>query len=132
MVKGRAARRLPEVLLALLALSLWSGAAAPAATETAAEDLQLAAVLEHPVPESLDELRIIEDRVREIADKVLPATVSVQVGTASGSGVVIHDGYVLTAGHVCGRPGREARVIFPDGKVARGVTLGVNTKIDSG
>src|SRR5690606_9538362 len=78
------------------------------------------------------ELRIIEDRVREIADKVLPATVSVQVGTASGSGVVIHDGYVLTAGHVCGRPGREARVIFPDGKVARGVTLGVNTKIDSG
>jgi serine protease Do len=59
--------------------------------------------------------------------------VAVEVGYGSGSGVVIsEDGLVLTAGHVCGRANREVRFSFPDGKTARGKTLGVERDSDAG
>jgi serine protease Do len=62
-----------------------------------------------------------------------PAVVAVQVGGASGSGVVIsQDGVVLTAAHVCDEPNRDVRFTFPDGKTARGKTLGTNHEVDAG
>jgi serine protease Do len=39
---------------------------------------------------------------------------------------------VLTAGHVSGKSGRDVTIIFPDGKTAKGKTLGANQGIDSG
>jgi serine protease Do len=45
---------------------------------------------------------------------------------------VTEDGYVLTAGHVVAVPGRDATIIFPDGKRVHAKTLGVNRDIDSG
>ena len=38
----------------------------------------------------------------------------------------------LTAGHVCGAPDRDVRFTFPDGKTARGKTLGANLDNDTG
>jgi serine protease Do len=63
----------------------------------------------------------------------MPAVVSVRVGAASGSGVIVSkDGYILTAGHVSGAPGREVNVFLHNGKTAKGKTLGGNLSIDSG
>lgn len=129
--------QLTSVGLALLALTLlaWFVPGMPPQPHAAEAqtDTRLAQALSRPVPQSLDELRMIERRVRELAERVLPATVSVQAGSASGSGVVVSkDGYVLTAGHVGVSPGRQVLVIFPDGKRVQGITLGINTRMDSG
>jgi serine protease Do len=85
------------------------------------------------VPTSLADLRSMEQHVKALAARVAPTVVAVEVGTGSGSGVIISaDGLVLTAGHVCGAPDREVRFTFPDGKKALGKTLGANADNDTG
>ncbi len=85
------------------------------------------------VPTSLGDLRSMEQHVKALAARVSPTVVAVEVGTGSGSGVIISaDGLVLSAGHVCGAPDREVRFTFPDGKTARGKTLGANSDNDTG
>lgn len=85
------------------------------------------------IPETLEDLKALEARVAEITKKVLPAVVGVQAGAGQGSGVIVGtDGYVLTAGHVSGDPGRDVSLILADGRRIRAKTLGANSKIDSG
>jgi serine protease Do len=92
-----------------------------------------------PLPESLkhpscvDDLRQIEEHVRDLVHRVGPATVAVTIGGSSASAVVIsHDGLVLTAAHVVGQAGSEVSFTFPDGKTAHGKSLGANHAVDSG
>ena len=87
------------------------------------------------VPKSLDQLRSMESRFKKLTEKVMPATVNIQMGASQGSGVVVtDDGYILTAAHVIGgKPFQRARIIFPDGSRYEAETLGVsNGRIDSG
>jgi serine protease Do len=94
---------------------------------------QWAAVFRKPAPTSIADLKAIEQHVKGLVSRVSPAVVAVEVGFGSGSGVVISaDGLVLTAGHVCGRPGRSVTFTFPDGKIAHGKTLGLDLDTDSG
>jgi len=94
---------------------------------------QLAAVFAKPVPTSIADLKSIEEQVKVLARQLSPSVVAVEVGFASGSGVVISaDGLVLTAGHVCGRPNRQVHFTFSDGKTASGRTLGVDSDNDTG
>src|SRR5262245_53440415 len=94
---------------------------------------QVPAVFDKPVPETVADLQDIEDHVQIIVAKVMPATVCIRVGNAQGSGVIIdREGRILTAGHVSGEAGREATVIFSDGRRAKAKTLGANNSIDSG
>jgi len=84
---------------------------------------------------TIEALREIESRVVEAVDRVSPATVAVQARTHSGSGVVVKRGgshYVLTAGHVSGRPGGLVALRFPDGKTLRGEVLGRHLGADAG
>ena len=84
-------------------------------------------------PASLADLKAMEQHVKTLIARVSPAVVAVEVGSGSGSGVVITgDGLVLTAGHVCGAPNRPARFTFPDGRTAEGRTLGVDRENDTG
>lgn len=84
-------------------------------------------------PTSLDELRSIERRVEEVTQKCIPATVCLQIGGGSGSGVIISpDGWVLTAGHVSGEADQAVEVVMWDGRKVKGVTLGANNDVDSG
>ncbi|WP_197442432.1 S1C family serine protease [Lignipirellula cremea] len=84
-------------------------------------------------PASVADLKAMQDRVHEVVKKVNETVVGVRVGSAQGSGVVIsEDGFVLTAAHVNGKPGRTVTFIFPDGSTRRGKTLGVNRGVDSG
>jgi serine protease Do len=85
------------------------------------------------VPDSLDDLKVIQAQTKKVLEKVVPCTVGVQIGEASGSGVIVSkDGYVLTAGHVSGAPGQKCKIILPSGKFLDGKSLGRNEKIDSG
>ena len=91
------------------------------------------AVFTKAAPEGVDDLLKIEQHVQKLAEKVIPCTVGVQIGGVQGSGVIVNaEGYVLTAGHVSGEPGREATLILHDGRSVKGKTLGRNTSIDSG
>jgi len=83
--------------------------------------------------EDLADLRRRQEQVQNVVKKVLPATVCVTGGVGMGSGVVVsEDGLVLTAGHVSGKPDREVTLIFPDGKMVKGKTLGANRSVDAG
>jgi len=84
-------------------------------------------------PKDIAELQRIEEQVKEVARIALHSTVAVRVGRAQGSGVVVsEDGYVLTAGHVAGEPGRKAVFTFDDGKTVSGTTLGIHRRTDAG
>jgi serine protease Do len=86
-----------------------------------------------PLPQSVDDLRALQKRVRAVVAKVAPAVVGLRVNGGQGSGVIISDdGYVLTAGHVSGMPNRDVSVVLGDGRIVRGTTLGVNYGVDSG
>ncbi|HYO24685.1 MAG TPA: S1C family serine protease [Lacipirellulaceae bacterium] len=84
-------------------------------------------------PADVKALRLIEDQLQRVLARALPATVSVEIGRAAGSGVIVSpDGLVLTAAHVIGRPGRRAWVELPDGRRLRGTTLGADHEVDAG
>ena len=95
---------------------------------------QLPLVLElNEVPRNPDDLASIEKHVQRVVERVTPAVVGIIVGPGQGSGVIIsEDGYVLTAGHVSGKPDQKCTIIMPNGETLKGKTLGQNTGIDSG
>jgi serine protease Do len=121
--------------LALLLLAVTGPAVPRARAETPAPARveRLPAPLVKSMPENREDLRAIEAQVKRVLARVMPATVGLRLGSVAGSGVLVsEDGYVLTAGHVAGKPGRTVVVILPDGKRVKGETLGVNRAIDSG
>lgn len=96
------------------------------ATPATAQDAT--AARDGDVPASLGEWRALESRLQATLAKVRPAVVSL----GGGSGVVVEGGYVLTAGHVIGEPGRTVTMTFDDGRRVQGTTLGVNHRSDTG
>ncbi|HTK76222.1 MAG TPA: trypsin-like peptidase domain-containing protein [Gemmataceae bacterium] len=84
-------------------------------------------------PDTLDDLKAIQEQTKKVLKRVIACTVGLQVRGAAGSGVIVsEDGTVLTAGHVVGEANQDCRVIMPDGRVLKGKTLGANRTIDSG
>jgi S1-C subfamily serine protease len=122
--------RLP--ILAGVLSFLFLGNAAWQAAEPPPAKPAAPAVLSKVSPETVDDLRALEKQVQAVVAKVLPATVAVSIGPAQGSGVLVKDGYVLTAGHVSGQPGRTVILHLSDGRKLKGKTLGRNGDIDSG
>jgi serine protease Do len=117
--------RLPIFALALIGLMPLPGGrtlhAQPPAAQQAAADV--------PSPASLAELKELNDRVKTLVAKVRPAVVQV----SGGSGVVVSaDGLVMCVAHVGVRAGRNVTFVFPDGRRARGVTLGNDKMGDAG
>src|SRR3954454_14112466 len=94
---------------------------------------ELPPVFAKAVPASVGELKAIEQQIKAMLPRLSRAVVAVQIGGASGSGVVVsEDGLVLTAAHVCGATNREVHFTFSDGSTARGKTLGLNNDTDAG
>jgi serine protease Do len=105
----------------------------PAPKPAAGDRRQLAAAFSKVTPVSITDLKSMEQHVKSLVARVSATVVAVEVGDSSGSGVIISaDGLVLTAGHVCGKAGRNVRFTFPDGKTARGKTLGLDRESDTG
>lgn len=96
-------------------------------------DSRLKQVFKGSVPNSLDELRAMDEQQSKVAAVIDQVTVNVQQGSAQGSGVVISgDGYIFTAAHVAGKPGRQAWVRFSDGTRVEAITLGMDRNNDAG
>lgn len=109
-------------------ISTPAGAPMPVAAGSSAAN-----VFTKSAPESVEELREIERQVTRISETLLRATVGVRIGRAQGSGVIVsEDGYVLTAAHVSGSPGRDVEFILHDGRKVRGKTLGLHRGLDAG
>ena len=108
--------------------------AAEESTKGSSEHSQrLQRILKNELPRDAEDLRVMQEHIQGLAEKALEVTVAIAVGRTQGSGVIVSaDGYVLTAAHVAGRPGRRVAVIFPDGRVARGYTLGAFRSADAG
>jgi serine protease Do len=84
-------------------------------------------------PATVAEMRDLQKKVQEVYKRVLPTVVGIQIGGSSGSGVIVsEDGYILTAGHVSGKPDTKCTIILPDGKRVNAKSLGQNRGIDSG
>jgi serine protease Do len=127
------------VLLSAVALALLTAAtrADPPTSDRTKGDgkLPLPAVLDKKAPENARDLAELQEHVKKVLARVIPATVGIRIGGAAGSGVIIDAaGNVLTAGHVSGEPGRTRNciVILPDGRELKAKTLGQNRGIDSG
>ncbi len=106
-------------------------AAAATMAETVSEGLSK--ILMGGAPGNVSDLKAMQQRVQKLSEKLMLATVGVQVGQAQGSGVIVSkDGYVLTAAHVSGNPGRDVTFIMSDGKMLKGKTLGLNRTLDAG
>ncbi|MCL2646791.1 MAG: S1C family serine protease [Phycisphaerales bacterium] len=85
------------------------------------------------LPANVGDLKLIQARVEAVAKVAVPATVAIIMEGAQGSGVIVSkDGYVLTAGHVSGKPGTDIRVVMSDGRRFKARSLGANNGIDSG
>lgn len=96
------------------------------------------------IPDDLDDLKALQDRVKKVVDKCTPSTVAILIGFGAGSGVIVNeDGLVLTAAHVLTgedafgkaityEPNKDCLVVLPDGKRVKAKTLGVNSDTDIG
>lgn len=126
-------RRRTALTFSLLATWLAVAPAVWAETKTAGPAKDPLAVLDKAAPDGVQDLKAIEKQVHAVFNKVLPCTVGVRIGHAQGSGVIVSkDGYVLTAGHVSGEPGRDVTLVLSDGRLLKGKTLGSNHNVDSG
>ena len=114
----------------LLAAYAFAQSTSPTSIKTAPET---EAVLSARAPKDAKELRLIQSQLQQVIKKALPATVSVEVRGAAGSGVIVNkEGIVLTAAHVVSRAGRRAWVELPDGRRLAGRSLGANHDVDAG
>ena len=83
------------------------------------------------VPESEDDLRAIESALKSALQTAKKATVCLELGQGSGSGVIISpDGLILTAAHVTGGVGKEITAILADGSKVKCESLGLNSDTD--
>ena len=109
----------------------WLGSTA--AGDPPAGKTGLPGVFSKETPETLEDLRAIQNHVRELCKKLIPCTVGIRIGPSQGSGVIINkEGHVLTAGHVSGTPNQNVTLILHDGREVTGKTLGHNKDMDSG
>lgn len=101
---------------------------------TPASPAALSQVFFKTVPDSLEDLQEIERKVISLTDSAIQSTVSVRVGDAQGSGVIIDNkaGYILTAAHVIGLAQKNATIILHDGRTLKGRTMGLNRGLDAG
>ena len=99
--------------------------------------LSTAAASESPwlrnTPQSESDLVRIQESLLDILPEARKAVVHVDLGGGAGSGVIVSpDGMVLTAGHVCMKPGKELHVVLHDGRRYKAEAKGISKFSDSG
>ena len=83
-------------------------------------------------PESPGDIKAIQSALLSAIPKAQAATVNIDLGDGSGSGVIVsEDGLVMTAAHVSTGVGKEVTVDMPDGTKLKAVTLGLDSETDA-
>ncbi len=84
------------------------------------------------VPENIRDLTKIQDALKKSLPRSRLATVSIDLGGGSGSGVIVSEkGLVLTAAHVSAGVGKEMTVIMEDGTKFKATSLGLVAATDA-
>ena len=97
----------------------------------AGADVRRPTVNDKKAPEGRQDLEVIQKHLLETLPASRKATVCIDLGEGSGSGVVISpDGLILTAAHVTGGVGKEFTVIFEDGRKVKAESLGLVASSD--
>jgi len=83
-------------------------------------------------PDSRKDLEAIQKKLLEVMPKARQATVCIDLGEGSGSGVIVSaDGLVLTAAHVSTGVKKSLKVILEDGTEHKAVSLGLVANTDA-
>lgn len=87
---------------------------------------------EKSAPENLKDLLEIQEVLRDSLPRARKATVCIDMGGGSGSGVIVSkEGLILTAAHVSGGVGKKLKVILEDGTEYKAVSLGLVARTDA-
>lgn len=90
-----------------------------------------AAINDKKAPQDRKDLETIQGLLTKALPKAREATVCIQIGEGSGSGVIVtEDGLVLTAAHVAGGTDRPVEVVMEDGRKLKAETLGLDGSVD--
>jgi serine protease Do len=82
-------------------------------------------------PDSRKDLEVIQKALASVLPKAREATVCIDLGEGSGSGVIVSpEGLVLTAAHVASGVGKELTVIMEDGKKLKAESMGLVSTTD--
>ena len=83
-------------------------------------------------PSSQADLIEIQDTLKTVIPKAKKATVCIDLGEGTGSGVIVTpEGLVMTAAHVSTGVGKDVTVIMPDGTELKAETLGLMAEVDA-
>ncbi len=123
---GKAAKR--AITVAAVAALAPGGIAQEEQRSKTADATRLERIFRGGVPETVADLRAMQEHVRRLVVKVLPSIVALP----GASGVIVGDGFVLSAGHVTRSPGRRLNIILHDKRRIVAQTLGVHAGIDAG
>jgi serine protease Do len=83
-------------------------------------------------PENRQDLEAIQSALISVLEHARAATVCIDLGEGSGSGVIIsEDGLVLTAAHVSGGVNKDLTVVMEDGRKFKAESLGVVADSDA-
>ena len=94
-------------------------------------DDEWAAINDKKAPVDRKDLDAIQAMLTKALPKAREATVCIQLGEGSGSGVIVsEDGLVLTAAHVAGGTGKPLDVVLDDGRKLKAETLGLDASVD--
>jgi len=122
-----------QQMAGLLAVFLVISATQSQAVEPLEIPPELAEVLSQRYPRGVEDLKLLEAQVQQVADRAVAATVGVEIGRNIGSGVIVsREGLILTAAHVIGRHNRPATIVLSDGRQLSGKTLGAHYPLDTG
>ena len=83
-------------------------------------------------PERLQDLRVLEERLKALSQAVRPTQVAIKVtelgggGSCSGTIIDAQEGWILTAGHCFEKPGQAVAIELPDGRTIPGTTAGLH------
>lgn len=104
----------------------------PTETRGHADDL-LPVVFMNDKPNTVDDLRKMQDHLTDLLPNLRKCTVNLRVGGAQGSGVIVSSaGHILTAAHVAQQANLQITIILPNGRRVSGTTFGMNRGADSG
>ncbi|MFM7563340.1 MAG: S1C family serine protease [Planctomycetota bacterium] len=74
----------------------------------------------------------VQNSIRNVVDRNLPAVISISDGAGFGSGVIVSsEGLILTAGHVVNTGASQFEIFFPGGQTASARLLGYNLNVDA-
>ena len=93
-------------------------------------------VNDQKVPETIEDLKVIQKAVHDGLPPARAATICLQIGEegkgGSGTGVVVSpEGLIMTAAHVSGGVDKTIKIVFEDGTEAEAVSLGLDSETDA-